>query len=200
MSTPRDASLSPRRDVASPLPSAAADGDLRGSRAVPEATVARLAVYLRVLSALGERGITTVSSGELADAAGVNPAKLRKDLSYLGSYGVRGVGYDVATLHRPDRRALGVDRAPAGRDRRRRQPRPRAGRLRRVRARAGSGSSALVDADPARVGTSDRRPAGPPRSTSWPQVVAERRRSPSASSRPRPRPPRRSATGSSRPA
>src|SRR3954452_5734609 len=67
-------------------------------RAVPEATVARLAVYLRALVGLGETGTATVSSESLAAAAGVNSAKLRKDLSYLGSYGVRGVGYDVALL------------------------------------------------------------------------------------------------------
>jgi redox-sensing transcriptional repressor len=70
--------------------------------------VARLATYLRVLSALGERDITTVSSAELADGAGVNPAKLRKDLSFLGSYGVRGVGYDVETLTEQIARALGL--------------------------------------------------------------------------------------------
>jgi redox-sensing transcriptional repressor len=109
MSTPRDAQLSPRGDVASSLTGAVVDGtDLRGSRAVPEATVARLATYLRVLSALGERDITTVSSAELADGAGVNPAKLRKDLSFLGSYGVRGVGYDVETLTEQIARALGL--------------------------------------------------------------------------------------------
>ena len=64
-------------------------------RTIPEATVARLAVYLRVLGALADGGRTTVSSDELAAAAGVNSAKLRKDLSHLGSYGIRGVGYDV---------------------------------------------------------------------------------------------------------
>jgi redox-sensing transcriptional repressor len=75
---------------------------------VPEATVARLATYLRVLSAFGERALRTVSSDELAAAAGVNSAKLRKDLSYLGSYGIRGVGYDVATLTNEIARTLGV--------------------------------------------------------------------------------------------
>jgi redox-sensing transcriptional repressor len=75
---------------------------------VPEATVARLATYLRVLGTLAERGVTTVSSEELAVAAGVNSAKLRKDLSYLGSYGIRGVGYDVATLTEQISRTLGL--------------------------------------------------------------------------------------------
>jgi redox-sensing transcriptional repressor len=77
-------------------------------RTIPEATVARLAVYLRVLTALGEQSTNTVSSEELAAAAGVNSAKLRKDLSYLGSYGTRGVGYDVASLTEHIARALGL--------------------------------------------------------------------------------------------
>ena len=65
---------------------------------LPEATVARLPEYLRALHHLAESGNDTVSSEELATAAGVNSAKLRKDLSQLGSYGTRGVGYDVALL------------------------------------------------------------------------------------------------------
>jgi redox-sensing transcriptional repressor len=60
--------------------------------------VARLPVYLRALNALTEQGIGTCSSNDLAAQAGVNPAKLRKDLSHLGSYGTRGVGYDVEYL------------------------------------------------------------------------------------------------------
>jgi len=81
--------------------------DGRDSR-VPDATVARLATYLRVLSTLADRGVVTVSSEELAAAAGVNSAKLRKDLSYLGSYGIRGVGYDVTTLTEQISRTLGL--------------------------------------------------------------------------------------------
>lgn len=84
------------------------------ARAIPEATVARLAVYLRVLSGLAERGEhpgTTISSTELALSAGVNSAKLRKDLSFLGSYGIRGVGYDVATLTDQISHTLGAHRA-----------------------------------------------------------------------------------------
>jgi redox-sensing transcriptional repressor len=68
------------------------------SKGIPGATVARLPVYLRTLNGLVERGIEVVSSGGLAEAAGVTPAQLRKDLSYLGSYGTRGVGYEVAYL------------------------------------------------------------------------------------------------------
>lgn len=60
--------------------------------------MARLPVYLRVLRALTDRGVATASSDELAAEAGVNPAKLRRDLSYLGSYGTRGVGYEVSHL------------------------------------------------------------------------------------------------------
>jgi redox-sensing transcriptional repressor len=75
---------------------------------IPEATVARLPVYLRALYALAERGVTTVASDELARATGVNSAKLRKDLSHLGSYGIRGVGYDVEYLVYQVSRALGL--------------------------------------------------------------------------------------------
>jgi redox-sensing transcriptional repressor len=82
-------------------------------RTIPEATVARLAVYLRVLSALADDGRSTVSSGELATAAGVNPAGLRKDLSHLGPCGVRGVGYEVATLRDRISGVLGVERSRA---------------------------------------------------------------------------------------
>ncbi|GAB4048834.1 redox-sensing transcriptional repressor Rex [Catellatospora paridis] len=65
---------------------------------LPEATVARLPEYLRALHHLAETGHDTVSSEGLALAAGVNSAKLRKDLSHLGSYGTRGVGYDIEPL------------------------------------------------------------------------------------------------------
>ncbi|SOD94291.1 redox-sensing transcriptional repressor Rex [Blastococcus haudaquaticus] len=80
-------------------------------RTIPEATVARLAVYLRVLTALADGGRSTVASGELAAAAGVNPAGLRKDLSHLGPCGVRGVGYEVRTLRDRISRVLGVERS-----------------------------------------------------------------------------------------
>ena len=75
---------------------------------IPEATVARLPVYLRVLGGLAEAGVTTVSSDALAVAAGVGSAKLRKDLSHLGSYGTRGVGYDVEYLVYQISRTLGL--------------------------------------------------------------------------------------------
>ncbi len=78
------------------------------ARPIPEATVGRLPVYLRALVEMAERGRSTVSSETLAEAAGVNSAKVRKDLSYLGSYGTRGVGYDVAYLIHQIRRELGL--------------------------------------------------------------------------------------------
>lgn len=81
-----------------------ADGSARG---IPDATVARLPVYLRALNALAEQGVATCSSNDLAENAGVNPAKLRKDLSYLGSYGTRGVGYDVEYLRYQIAREIG---------------------------------------------------------------------------------------------
>lgn len=78
------------------------------ARVIPEATVARLPIYLRALTALADSGTATCSSEELAQAAGVNSAKLRKDLSYLGSYGTRGVGYDVDYLQYQIAREIGV--------------------------------------------------------------------------------------------
>ena len=60
--------------------------------------MARLPGYLRALTSLARDGTASVSSEELAAAAGVSSAMLRKDLSHLGSYGVRGVGYDVERL------------------------------------------------------------------------------------------------------
>jgi redox-sensing transcriptional repressor len=98
--------VDPRRE-ADPRPEADPRRDVR---VVPEATVARLAVYLRVLGQLAEQGVVTVSSEELATAAGVNSANLRKDLSHLGSYGTRGVGYDVAVLVERIEGTLGLTR------------------------------------------------------------------------------------------
>jgi len=80
------------------------------AKAIPEAAVGRMAVYLRVLSSMQEQGGTTVSSEELSAAAGVNSAKLRKDLSYIGSYGTRGVGYEVEVLIGQIERTLGLNK------------------------------------------------------------------------------------------
>jgi redox-sensing transcriptional repressor len=123
-----------------------------GRQGEPDATVARLPLYLRALGTLAEDGVSTVSSEELATAAGVNSAKLRKDLSYLGSYGTRGVGYDVDYLVFQVSRELGLT-----------QDWPVVivglGHLGHALANYGGFASrgfairALVDADPAIVGT-----------------------------------------------
>lgn len=81
---------------------------LRTSRRIPEATVARLPVYLRCLLEVVDAKTPTISSERLAEMAGVNAAKVRKDLSYLGSYGTRGVGYDVEYLFLHINRVLGL--------------------------------------------------------------------------------------------
>ena len=80
---------------------------------ISEATVARLPLYLRALQGLPGNDRSTVSSDALAEAAGVNSAKVRKDLSQLGSYGTRGVGYDVEYLMFQISRELGLGRRRA---------------------------------------------------------------------------------------
>ena len=80
----------------------------RPRRRIPEATVARLPVYLRILAEQADEQVDSISSDRLAELAGVNAAKVRKDLSYLGSYGTRGVGYEVAYLIYQIRRELGL--------------------------------------------------------------------------------------------
>jgi redox-sensing transcriptional repressor len=124
---------------------------LPGRTGIPEATVARLPIYLRVLTSLADTGVGTVSSDGLAAAAGVGSAKLRKDLSHLGSYGTRGVGYDVEYLVYQISRALGLTQsyrvAIIG-----------VGNLGHALANyagfatRGFQIAALIDADPARVG------------------------------------------------
>jgi redox-sensing transcriptional repressor len=95
-------------DQPAPRVSRARNGARSHGRGIPDATVARLPIYLRALTTLAEDQVATVSSEELATAAGVNSAKLRKDLSYLGSYGTRGVGYDVDYLVYQVSRELGL--------------------------------------------------------------------------------------------
>ena len=89
-----------------PIPTVSVDETAK--RGIPDATVARLPGYLRALGQLAALNVVCVSSEELAHSAGVSSAKLRKDLSHLGSYGVRGVGYDVAHLTYQISRALGL--------------------------------------------------------------------------------------------
>ena len=114
--------------------------------------MARLPVYLRTLLEVQADEVTTISSERLAELAGVNAAKVRKDLSYLGSYGTRGVGYDVDHLLVEMSRELGLTRdwpvAIVG-----------LGNLGAALANYGGFGdrgfpvAALVDADPAKVGT-----------------------------------------------
>jgi redox-sensing transcriptional repressor len=121
------------------------------SRRIPDATVSRLPVYLRSLYVLAAGRVDTVSSERLAEMAGVNAAKVRKDLSHLGSYGTRGVGYDVQYLVFNIRRELGLNRdwpvVIVG-----------VGNLGHALANYGGFGergfpvAALLDADPARVG------------------------------------------------
>jgi redox-sensing transcriptional repressor len=120
-------------------------------RSIPEATVGRLPRYLQALIGLAADETSVVSSEELAAAAGVTSAKVRKDLSHLGSYGTRGVGYDVAYLIHQIRRELGLTQdwgiAIAG-----------IGNLGHALANyrgfavRGFRVAALVDVDPAKVG------------------------------------------------
>jgi redox-sensing transcriptional repressor len=77
-------------------------------RVIPEATIARLPVYHRCLLQMQSEGRSKTSSEQLAEMAGVNAAKVRKDLSYFGSYGTRGVGYGVDHLLVEIRRELGL--------------------------------------------------------------------------------------------
>lgn len=121
-------------------------------RPLPEATVARLAVYLQVLADLSRRGVETISSDELARRAGVNSANVRKDLSYLGTLGTPGVGYPVEELTSTISAVLGTGQARAvvivG-----------VGNLGRALAsysgfrQRGFHIRALVDADPEKIGS-----------------------------------------------
>ena len=123
--------------------------------------MARLPVYLRSLVEVAADQTTTISSERLADLAGVNAAKVRKDLSYLGSYGTRGVGYDVEYLLFQMSRALGLT-----------QDWPVVivgiGNLGQALANYGGFTqrgfpiAALVDADPVQGRRADRRDRRPP--------------------------------------
>lgn len=77
---------------------------------IPRKTIYRLSIYLRCLARLKENGIGTVSSEALAKAAGVKPTQLRKDLAYFGTFGTRGLGYDVAELSSKISNELGTSR------------------------------------------------------------------------------------------
>jgi redox-sensing transcriptional repressor len=80
----------------------------RGS--IPKITIERLSVYLQVLEQMQREGISVVSSAPLAEACRVNASQLRKDLTYFGEFGIRGVGYNVCELINAVSRSLGIDR------------------------------------------------------------------------------------------
>lgn len=80
-------------------------------RKIPEAALGRLPIYLRILVDLAQSDTNQVSSEQLAELAAVNAAKVRKDLSYLGTYGTRGVGYDVQYLTYQIQRELGLNQS-----------------------------------------------------------------------------------------
>jgi redox-sensing transcriptional repressor len=77
---------------------------------VPAVTVPRLALYLRKLRELRARGVERVSSKDLAEAIDLNAAQIRKDFSYFGEFGTRGVGYEVDSLIDVITRSLGLHR------------------------------------------------------------------------------------------
>ncbi len=77
---------------------------------IAESTVRRLSDYLRFLEELEAQGQQTVSSGELASLGGTTSAQVRKDLSFFGSFGKRGLGYTVTALSRSLRQILGLER------------------------------------------------------------------------------------------
>jgi redox-sensing transcriptional repressor len=79
-------------------------------RDVAASTVRRLSLYLQFLDECAREGLATVSSGALAERGGASPAQVRKDLSFFGSFGRRGVGYGVPVLQARLREILGLGR------------------------------------------------------------------------------------------
>lgn len=131
--------------------SVAPDDRAQPEKGLPAAVVARLTIYLRALNSFLADGVDRVSSDALAEASGVSSSTLRKDLSQLGSYGTRGVGYEVENLLQHLSAALGLTRdwrvAIVG-----------AGNLGRALARYGGFGTrgfdvvALLDTDPQIIG------------------------------------------------
>jgi redox-sensing transcriptional repressor len=78
--------------------------------AIPRKTIYRLSIYLRCLARLRDNGISTVSSEALAKVAGVKSTQLRKDLACFGTFGTRGLGYDVTELSQKIAEELGTSR------------------------------------------------------------------------------------------
>ena len=76
---------------------------------IPRATIERLSIYLQVLENIQREGVKVISSGPLAEACNVNASQIRKDLTYFGEFGVRGVGYNVPALIQSISESLGID-------------------------------------------------------------------------------------------
>ncbi len=89
--------------------SAIATMERRVSESIPQGVIERLPHYLNALIQLREGGVTTVSSSRLGELTAVNPAQIRRDLTHFGSFGKRGVGYDIASLVERIQRILGAD-------------------------------------------------------------------------------------------
>src|SRR5512144_888111 len=79
-------------------------------RKISDSTVRRLALYLRFLEQSAAQQVTTISSAELARRGGTTAAQVRKDLSFFGTFGKRGLGYTVAELRETLRTILGLQR------------------------------------------------------------------------------------------
>ena len=75
---------------------------------IPEATIKRLSIYIRCLRKLEDQGTHVISSNDLGDMCCVNSAQIRKDLSYFGEFGTRGVGYDIKKLQQDIKEVLGL--------------------------------------------------------------------------------------------
>ncbi|MCI0433393.1 MAG: redox-sensing transcriptional repressor Rex [Gemmatimonadetes bacterium] len=120
-------------------------------RKVPESTVSRLSLYVRLLSELEADGVATLSSEEMARRCGTTAAQVRKDLSFFGTFGKRGLGYSVPELAMALRSILGLER-------RWRVALVGAGRIGTALLgyedfrRQGFEIDAVFDADPAKVG------------------------------------------------
>jgi len=81
-----------------------------GKKKISESTIERLSLYFRALSILEKEDVKTISSKELAKHEKLTPAQVRKDLSFFGSFGTRGLGYPVSELKKRIATILGLDR------------------------------------------------------------------------------------------
>ena len=78
-------------------------------RKIPNETIRRLPIYLRGLMLLSQQGVSSVSSGKLSDFVNINAEQIRKDFSYFGDFGTRGVGYDIERLSKQIKKILKLE-------------------------------------------------------------------------------------------